>query len=72
MNTKKLSTWILKVSQQFVKSEKINSVTEQEALGKLENNKVADSMGLCSEHLKLCLAAVTVVSKRVFVLKMKH
>ena len=34
----------------------IDPVTEQEvikALLKLKNNKAADSMGLCSEHLKL-------------------
>ena len=37
-------------------SKSIDPVTEQEvtkALQKLKNNKAADSMGLCSEHLKL-------------------
>ena len=37
-------------------SKSIDPVTEQEvtkALRKLKNNKAADSMGLCSEHLKL-------------------
>ena len=37
-------------------SKNIDLVTEQEvikALGKLKNNKATNSMGLCSEHLKL-------------------
>ena len=39
-------------------SKNIDPVTEQEvikALLKLKNNKAADSMGLCSEHLKLAV-----------------
>ena len=42
-------------------SNKIDPVAEDEvrkALSKLKNNKAADTMGLCSEHLKLGGTAV--------------
>ena len=44
----------------------INPVTEEEvqkALSRLKNNKAMDSMGLCSEHLKLGATSCRVLNR---------